>query len=288
MRTRRGVKRIAAIAVIFAVTFTMIPMATGTLDSHAATAKAPAQVTGFTAKATNYKTVRLSWKKIPKNKNTQGYAIYRNGKLLKRVGKNTNAFNVTPLNGRTKYYFKVAAYNTYKYTQYYNTKTKKWQNKKPAKNYWKGKKTRKVTGYKYGKASVQRAVTTPAASVAPTPAPADKDAVFTGASLTGQTNAVANGSRYEYKTSSSGNVTWTVSDATIATIAATGKSANTCTCSLTFKKAGTVKLTAKSALNGKTKNISISVKADTDSAFAASILTGKTLYMNGSFLFSSE
>ena len=56
---------------------------------------------------------------------------------------------ITKLKANTKYVFKVRAAKAYYLLQYYNTKTKKWQTKKPKKKHWKGKKTRKVLKYKW-------------------------------------------------------------------------------------------------------------------------------------------
>ena len=53
------------------------------------------------------------------------------------------------LNPSTNYVFKVRAANAYKKKQYYNSKKKKWQNKRPKKKNWKGKKTRKVAAYRW-------------------------------------------------------------------------------------------------------------------------------------------
>ena len=248
---RTALRKIAVIMLAFAVAFTALPMTAGTLDAHAATVRAPAQVKGLTLRATNYKTVRLAWNKIPGNRNTKGYAIYRNGKFIKRVNRNTRVFSVTSLSPKTRYYFRVRAYNTYKYTQYYNTTTWKWQTRRPAAEDWLGRKTRKVVGYKFGKMSAQKAIVTPAKP--------DKDPVFTKASLTGEKNVDPNGNEYDYITYSSGNITWSLSDTSVATIKSTAYNSKFTTraCSVSFKKDGTVKLSAKSALNGKTKTITI-------------------------------
>lgn len=155
--TQKTLSRMVIVMLAFAVTFTTLPLLTGDAFAHAVSA--PAQVKGLTAKATNYKTVRLTWKK--NSGKVAGYAIYRNGKLWKRVGKANSAWNVTPVAAGTKHSFRIRAYNTYKYTQYYNSTTKKWQNSRPARKNWKGRKTRKATGYKYGKVSAAKAVYTP-------------------------------------------------------------------------------------------------------------------------------
>ena len=251
MRRFGTLKKPVVIWIIASMIFTALPMTAGTLDAYAAAVRAPAQVKGLTLRATNYKTVRLAWNKIPGNRYTKGYAIYRNGKFIKRVNRNTRVFSVTSLSPKTRYYFRVRAYNTYKYTQYYNTTTWKWQTRRPAAGDWLGRKTRKVVGYKFGKMSAQKAIVTPAKP--------DKDPVFTKASLTGPKNVKPDRSQYDYITYSSGNITWSVSDKSVATIESTAYSPKFTTraCSVSFKKDGTVKLSAKSALNGKTKTITI-------------------------------
>lgn len=72
------------------------------------------------------------------------------------------------LSANTKYSYKVRAYKTYSVKKYYNSKSKKWQTKKPNKKYWKacpsgkykGKKTIYVTYYKYGKYSSLKTIKT--------------------------------------------------------------------------------------------------------------------------------
>lgn len=149
----KKIRSIFAILTIAALMFTSIPVMTGTFNAHAASVKKPVKVTGLKKYAVGTNYVHFQWNKIKKNKNTKGYAIYLNGKLYKRVGVKTYRYKIPKLKSNTSYKINVRAYNTYKQKQYYNTKTKKWQTKKPAKKNWKGKKTRKVTAYAYGYAS---------------------------------------------------------------------------------------------------------------------------------------
>lgn len=143
-------KRLLTIFSIIAIMFTAFP-------SGVYAVSAPVKVGGVKAATVSQTQIKVSWKKVAKNRNTRGYAIYRGGKLIKRVGKNANAYTDSKLKLSTTYKYNVRAYNTY--TQYYNKKTKKWVNKKPIKRYWgkcpsgayKGKATR--TAYKYGAAS---------------------------------------------------------------------------------------------------------------------------------------
>ena len=154
------IRQIITVVAAFAIAFTSLPVMGPGLDVHAAAVKAPAQVKNLKVKAVTQTSVKITWSKIAKNRNTKGYAIYRNGKFIKRVSYKTNTFINKKLKAGTKYKFAVRAYNKYKQKQYYNSKTKKWQSKKPAKKYWKGKKTRNVTRYKYGKISAAKQVIT--------------------------------------------------------------------------------------------------------------------------------
>ncbi len=153
-------KKMVTIVATFAIAFASLPATFSNLNVHAASIMAPAQVKNLNATSVTQTSVKLSWSKIAKNRNTKGYAIYRNGKLIKRVSYKINTFTNTKLKAGTKYSFTVRAYNSYIQIQYYNSKTKKWQAKRPPTSQWKGKKTRKVTAYKYGKVSATKQVTT--------------------------------------------------------------------------------------------------------------------------------
>lgn len=105
-------------------------------------------------KAVSSSSVKLIWKKA---KGAKGYAVYRNGKLIKRV--KTKTYTDKKLKANTKYTYKVRAYKTFKQEKWFNKKTGKWQSKKPPKKDRGSKK--KVTCYKYGKYSKAKKVTTP-------------------------------------------------------------------------------------------------------------------------------
>lgn len=61
-------------------------------------------------------------------------------------------------NSKYEYKYIVRAFNTYKVTKYYNSKTKKWVTKKPASKNWKEKKKKKVTAYRYSLATDSDAI----------------------------------------------------------------------------------------------------------------------------------
>lgn len=89
-----------------------------------------------------------------------GYAIYRNGKIIKSVSAITHSFKDAKLKYSTKYKYYIRAYNNTgkKVRQYYNKKTKKWQKTQPAQKYRGG--TRLVNSRVYGAASPELSVTT--------------------------------------------------------------------------------------------------------------------------------
>lgn len=154
---KTATKHIAIFIATFALVFTSLP-----IEAHAVST--PPKVKTFNASTYSTTSVRLTWKKPGK---ASGYAIYVNGKLYKSLSMKNTAYNVPNLRPGTPYKVYIRTYNTYKQTQYYNSKTKKWQNTKPAKKYWKGKKTRKVNARKYSAASAIRTVRTKSSIITP-------------------------------------------------------------------------------------------------------------------------
>lgn len=127
-------------------------------------------------------------------KNANTYLVYmkpsgESFSLVKKVSckdvKEGTVVSFKGLETETTYSFKVKAANSYKKTQYFNSKTKKWQNKRPAKKNWKGKKTRKVYKYRWHSAySAVSSVTTVSNSSAgdpdePTAVPKPKNLRYT-------------------------------------------------------------------------------------------------------------
>lgn len=140
------------------ITLTLILLGSFTLPaeaSFAATSK-PGTAKITSAKPSGHSVVVLKWKRA---KNATGYQIFRNGKAIKKAGKNATSYKVTGLKPDTKYTFKLRAYTTYKEKQWFNKKTRKWQNKRPVKKY-RGK-TRIVKATKYGKYSSTKNVKIP-------------------------------------------------------------------------------------------------------------------------------
>ena len=183
-------KHIAIFIATFALIFTSLP-----IEAHAVST--PPKVKTFNAKTYTTTSVRLTWKKPGK---ASGYAIYVNGKLYKSLSMKNTAYNVPNLRPGTPYKVYVRTYNTYKQTQYYNSKTKKWQTKKPSKAQWKGKKTRKVNARKYSAASAIRTVSTKALPTPPVVTPGNISGLTvsnaTTNSLTVKWNATSNCTGY--------------------------------------------------------------------------------------------
>ena len=128
--------------------------------SEAYAVSAPDKVSGITVSTVNCTTQKVRWKKI---EGASGYQIYRGSKKVASRGYSARSCTVKKLSPGKKYSYKVRAYKKY-YKKYYfktkNGKTGKWVTEKPSKKYWKGKKTKRVAKYKYGKFSpVKSAVT---------------------------------------------------------------------------------------------------------------------------------
>lgn len=146
------------LALFVGITFSA---AVNTGEAHAASVRTPGKVTLTSVKAVSPSQIKITWKKA--SYSPTGYQVYRGGTKVATT-KNLSYTN-SGLQPSTKYSYKVRAYKAYSQKQYYNTKYKKWVTKKPAAKYWKGKKTRKVTKYKYGGFSSVKSATTAAAPV---------------------------------------------------------------------------------------------------------------------------
>ena len=103
----------------------------------------PHQNTGRNIKASpasNGAQVKLSWSKLSKKQKNKvtGIMVYRgttkgNMTAIKRLSKNATSFTDLGCKSGTTYYYQIKTYKKIK--KYYNTKTKKWQKKKPKKKY---------------------------------------------------------------------------------------------------------------------------------------------------------
>ena len=129
--------KLTSTLLILSLVFTMFAL--NTIPANAATKKitVKASVTGQT-------TVSVTWNKI--SNPYSGYAVFRDGKVIKYCNTKTTKFNDSGLASGSAHSYQIKSYKKTK--QYYNTKTKKWVNKKPKASQWKGKQTRYSYSYK--------------------------------------------------------------------------------------------------------------------------------------------
>ena len=147
-------KRVFSVLIAVMMIFTVFPSIWGS-EADAATYK----IKTLTATAKNTSQVTLKWSKANvKAKKFSGYAVIRNGKVVKKVGKKTTSYTDKSLKAGTSYSYTVKTYKTKKVKQWYNKKTKKWQTKKPKKKF-RGK-SKKVTTYSYANPSPEKTVKT--------------------------------------------------------------------------------------------------------------------------------
>lgn len=256
------IKNVISILVVFAITFTIIPAMGSGVEVHAASK--PAQVKSVNAKDNGTGTITITWKKV---KGVTGYQICRstNYSSYSSIAKvSTTSYKDTNFRSWSNIQYKVRAYKcTYK-TQYYNSKTNKWQSKKPKKKYWKacpsgtykGKKTRKVVkSTTYGKYSAAKYIFSNM-NLADYKAIMSLRATFISAPNT--TIEVGASNKLHVESNSTGAMTYSSSDSTIATVSSSGV--------VTGQKTGTVTITIKQArkdnyLEGKTTTQVTVVKA---------------------------
>lgn len=155
-------KKIAVILIAFAVIFTSLPAAGGSLDAHAAS-----YIKTLSTSAANTSTVSLSWTKLTKaqQKKVNGITVFRNGVAVANLSKKASSYTDSGLAAGTSYTYQIKTYKktVKKVKMWYNKNTKKWQTKKPAKKYRGKSKTVKKASYKYSNASPAKAVKTASA-----------------------------------------------------------------------------------------------------------------------------
>ena len=144
---KRNISRAISILLAFCVAFSGLPLLAGSLDASAASVTKKK----ITLKATVYgkTTVKLKWNKVKSP--GKGYAVFRDGKVIKRLSTKKTAFTDKGLKPGTKHKYQIKTYTKKKVTKWYNKKTGKWQKKKPAKKYC--GKSKKVWTYIYKKKS---------------------------------------------------------------------------------------------------------------------------------------
>ena len=135
-------KRLSAILVMM-ILLLAVPMETFAVSR-------PSKVKKLISPTQTATDVTIKWSKA---RGAKGYEVqqYNSSKKRWETVKKVKSLRyiVGQLTPNTSYRFRVRAYNSYK--KYYNTKTKKWQNRKPASKNWKAKTVRNK--YVYGKFS---------------------------------------------------------------------------------------------------------------------------------------
>lgn len=144
--TRTKKEKTVIILMAFLIAFTMIPI-TGVFDVQAKSKKA--EKVRLSVEIAGQRAAVLKWKKLSKSgmKKITGFAVFRNGKAVKRLGKKKRSFKDFGLEPDRKYTYRVKTYKKTRTKQWYNRKTKKWQKNRPAKKYL--GKSRFVTRYSY-------------------------------------------------------------------------------------------------------------------------------------------
>lgn len=148
MRTKK--EKTGIILIAFFIAFAMIPAA-GIFDVQADSGKA--EKVSLTVEITGQGPAVLNWKRLSKSemKKITGFAVFRNGKTVKRLGKKKLSFKDFGLEAGQEYTYQVKTYKKTRTKQWYNKKTGKWQKNKPAKKY--RSRSRIVTRYSYKKTS---------------------------------------------------------------------------------------------------------------------------------------
>lgn len=137
MNKKRCARKIVAILLLFTFAFTLLPFSSGSLDAYASSKYWKKYKASLANNGTH---VKLSWSKLSKKqkKKVAGIMVYRgttkgNMTAIKRLSKNATSFTDLGCQSGTTYYYQIKTYKKVK--KYYNTKTKKWQKKKPKKKY---------------------------------------------------------------------------------------------------------------------------------------------------------
>ena len=113
MITKHG--RHLSIIIAFAMLFTGAYIMMGQDANAASKPKAPKSIKASYTSTT----ATIKWSKVKKN--VKGYAIYRNNKLIKTVGPKVRKFKDSKLKPRTKYSYKVRAFNKVKKKRIYGS-----------------------------------------------------------------------------------------------------------------------------------------------------------------------
>jgi len=210
-------------------------------------------------------TVTLSWTKLSKKqlKKVKGIAIYRNGTLIKNIGKKSKSFTNSGLKAGTSYSYTVKTYKATKKKEWFNKKTQKWQKKKPAKKY-RGK-SRKINKYSAGTTiSIKTISAAPPATVTPStpssedPAVENKDPEFANSYLPTTATYDLSEGNHTFTVNSKSGVTWSSNNESVAK-PASGIDGAANPGKIYFVGAGTATLTVTSKASGDTKTIRLTI-----------------------------
>ena len=108
-------RRTMSALLVLSLVFTMF--AVNTVPTHAAT-----KTLKLKASASGQTQAVLTWNKI--SKPYSGYAVFRDGRIVKYFGKGTTKFTDSGLASGSAYSYQIKSYKKTK--QYYNSKKKKW------------------------------------------------------------------------------------------------------------------------------------------------------------------
>ncbi|MBQ6440095.1 MAG: fibronectin type III domain-containing protein [Mogibacterium sp.] len=140
---KRTLKKLIIFVLTFCVAFGGLPAAMNSDEAYASS-KSPKKIV-LKAASAGKTTVKLKWNKVKSP--GKGYAVFRDGKVIKRLSTKKTSFTDKGLKPGTKHRYQIKTYTKKKVTKWYNKKTGKWQKKKPAKKYC--GKSKKVTTYVY-------------------------------------------------------------------------------------------------------------------------------------------
>lgn len=118
MKTIKPIRKIITALLVFAVVFTSMPAAAGTLSVHAASP----YWKNFKARTASEDTVKLSWKALTKSqkKKISGIAVFRNGKVVKRLKRTAKSYTDKKTVAGKSYSYQLKTYRKngkrYKYS----------------------------------------------------------------------------------------------------------------------------------------------------------------------------
>ena len=104
-------KRLLRTAITMLIVVSFVFAGYPALKEDSASYAASYKIKSLTAKATGETTASLSW---TKNKSAKGYTVFRNGKVVARLGKNTTNYKDKGLKAGTAYSYVVKMHTSKK------------------------------------------------------------------------------------------------------------------------------------------------------------------------------